>query len=44
MLADLVGHGTTFVAAQGGRITLDTSPGRGCVFHVLLPLPAPSDG
>ncbi|MFF2661657.1 sensor histidine kinase [Kitasatospora sp. NPDC058032] len=30
----------SLVAAHGGRITLDTTPGRGCTFHILLPLPS----
>ncbi|MFJ7494003.1 ATP-binding protein [Streptomyces sp. NPDC097727] len=30
------------VTAHGGRITLDTAPGRGCTFRITLPLPDPS--
>jgi signal transduction histidine kinase len=29
------------VDARGGRITLDSSKGRGCRFHVWLPLASP---
>ncbi|MFE0895588.1 hypothetical protein [Streptomyces smyrnaeus] len=29
----------SLVSAHNGRITLDTAPGAGCTFRVLLPLP-----
>ncbi|MFF5436487.1 ATP-binding protein [Streptomyces achromogenes] len=31
------------VTAHAGRVTLDTAPGQGCTFRVLLPLPDPLD-
>ncbi|MFF8908983.1 sensor histidine kinase [Streptomyces olivaceoviridis] len=30
------------VTAHGGHLTLDTAPGRGCVFRIMLPLLDPS--
>ncbi|WP_432013186.1 ATP-binding protein [Streptomyces cucumeris] len=33
----------SLVSAHGGRVDLDTAPGAGCTFRVLLPLPSPGE-
>ncbi|MFF9495178.1 sensor histidine kinase [Streptomyces flaveolus] len=37
-----LGLAIALVTAHAGRITLDTAPGRGCTFRILLPLAHPS--
>ncbi|MFH8453945.1 ATP-binding protein [Streptomyces fungicidicus] len=34
-----LGLAHALVTAHGGRITLNTAPGRGCTFRIVLPLP-----
>lgn len=33
----------SLVSAHGGRVDVDTAPGEGCTFRVLLPLPSPGE-
>ncbi|MBL1100332.1 sensor histidine kinase [Streptomyces coffeae] len=33
----------SLVSAHGGRVDIDTAPGEGCTFRVLLPLPSPGE-